>query len=113
MVLEKIQAESKRVALTPEIVKKHLKDDVAEFVVIDIPRKVNTKYGERWTVTVTDGEQDYIWFMNISSFNALIDELGSEEKEWLGNIVQLTIVRQKTPKGLSDVIYAKSALKPQ
>ena len=96
-------------------------DDVksanGKFICVEEPRMVETKYGSKLFVDVKpvegafeNGDYKKTYVVNGKSQNRLIDELGSEETDWVSQPISLDGLNQVVQGSKKEVIYAEGAL---
>tara|TARA_Y100001963_G_C6496918_1_gene316046 strand:- start:77 stop:439 length:363 start_codon:yes stop_codon:yes gene_type:complete len=88
-----------------------------KFICTEAPKMVDTKFGKKLFVSVKpaegsfpDGQDIKTWIANRKSTNHLIDELGSEESDWVSCPIDLEVMPTVINNQKTNVIYAVGAL---
>jgi hypothetical protein len=72
-----------------------------------------TNFGDKLHCTVKCGDSEYTWTMNNTTMDSLIDELGNDEKLWIGKTVKLATMKVQTSDGIKDAIYTEKYVNSQ
>lgn len=77
------------------------------------PTIKSTNFGDKLHCTVKCGDNEYTWTMNNTTMDSLIDELGNNEKLWIGKTVKLSTMKVQTSDGIKDAIYTEKYVNSQ
>ena len=117
MVLEKISTGSGDFERHDFITASDVKQAEGKFICSAAPRSVDTKFGDKLFVDVKrvegnfeNGDEVKTWVANTKSRNYLIDDIGSDENDWVSTPITLDILVQLVNGVKKEVIYAEGAL---